>query len=128
MRSADVGLLTASESPTRSEQKFRLRFDCRTERGTRGSSLDLFLLNKDGKVDRFVASIGDTDDTEHHEEMDDERSESESIGLERLRSYASQGFDFRPFCGFSPLNNSSEDQLHRQPEKSHARVLRVVYM
>ena len=126
MRSADVGLLTASESPTRSQQKFRLRFECRTERGTRGSSLDLFLLNEDGKVVRFVARIGDADDTEH-DEMDDERSENESIGLERLRSYASRGFDFRPFCGFSPLNNA-EDQSHRQPEKSHARVLRVVYM
>lgn len=127
MRSADVGLLTASESPTRSQQKFRLRFECRMERSTRGSSLDLFLLNKDDRVVRFVARIGDADDTER-EEMDDERSENESIGLERLRSYASRGFDFRPFCGFSPLNNSSEDQPHRQPEKSHARVLRVVYM
>ena len=126
MRSADVGLITASESPTRSQQKFRLRFECRTVRGTRGSSLDLFLLNKDGKVVRFVARIGDTDDTEH-DDMDDERSENESIGLERLRSYASRGFDFRPFCGFSPLNNA-DDQRHRQPEKSHARVLRVVYM
>lgn len=123
-RAADVGSLTTSESPTRSQQRFRLRFECLSERGMKGSSLELFLLNTDNKVVRFVARIGD--ENAEDEDMDDERSENESVGLERLRSYAAQGFDFRPFLGFSPLN-ASEGQPHRQPERSHARILRVVY-
>ena len=116
MQNAGVGSLVKSESPTRSPQHLRLRFDMNG-----GGRLDLFLLGEDGdagskEVVRYVASF----------DNEDEDSDEDTITTatnERMKKYADEGFHFRPFVGFSPL----DEELHFEPEKSYARVTRVIH-
>mmetsp|Transcript_33757 Transcript_33757/g.74052 ORF Transcript_33757/g.74052 Transcript_33757/m.74052 type:complete len:446 (-) Transcript_33757:618-1955(-) len=116
MQNSGVGSLDKSESPTRSPQHFRLRFDMNG-----GGRLDLFLLREDGdtgskELIRYVASFDNED-----EDSDDDTITTSTN--EHMKKYAEDGFEFRPFVGFSPL----DEELHFEPEKSYARVTRVVH-